>query len=78
MLCLKHEKWFEITLSLFHALDSNMKKISIAFYSFGVLAKKLTEEVSSVLLYFLDSLKLDYEKRTLIESSLSSFWTLKM
>ena len=78
VLWLKHKKWFELTLSLFHALDSNMKKVSSAFYTFDVLVKNLLKRYRVYFYYFSDSLKLVYEKRTLIESYLSSFWTLKM
>ena len=39
MLLLKHEKWFDLTLSLFRAPDSNMKNVLSAFYTFVVLVK---------------------------------------
>ena len=59
----KHENWFELTLSLFHALDSNMKKVLSALYTFRVLVKNSVNKYRVYFYYFLDSLKLDYEKR---------------
>ena len=74
----KYENLFELTLSIFCALDSNMKKVPSAFYTFGMLVKNSVKRYRVYFYYFSDSLKFDYEKRTLIESSLSSFWALKM
>ena len=41
-----------------------MKKVPSAFYTFGVLIKNLVKRYRVYFYYFLDSLKLDYEKRT--------------
>ena len=73
MLWLKYENWFDNTLSLFRALNSNMKKVLSSFYTFGMLANNLVKRYQVYFYYFLDSLKLNYEKRTLIESYLSYF-----
>ena len=41
-----------------------MKKIPSAFYTFSVLVKNSVKRYRVYFYYFLDSLKLDYEKRT--------------
>ena len=45
-------------------MDSNMKKFPSAFYTFSILVKKLVKRYQVYFYYFLDSLKLYYEKRT--------------
>ena len=58
---------FELTLLLFHALDSNMKKVSSSFYTFSVLIKNSVKRYQVYFYYFSDLLKFDHEKRTLID-----------
>ena len=55
-----------------------MKKVPSTFYTFSVLIKNSVKRYQVCFYCFSDSLKLDYEKITQMESSLSSFRAAKI